>query len=98
MLVVDGNWESEIIVLCLVVKEDKMTISHLIEIFLKHNDTTKTIRIMGNQEMTERSVLDEKIPNAVLTISYTEKLPSWNHQWQNSYQCYPKNYSAGDNI
>ena len=40
ILVVDGNEESEIIALWLVVNEDKMTISHLKDIFLKHMDTT----------------------------------------------------------
>jgi len=40
MLVVDRNGESEIIALWLVVNEDKITISHLMDIILKHNDTT----------------------------------------------------------
>ena len=41
ILVVDRNGESEIIALWLVVNEDKMTISHLMDIFLKHMNTTK---------------------------------------------------------
>ena len=68
MLVVDGNGESEIIALWLVVNEDKTTISHLVDIFIKHNDTTKTRCIMADKELTERSVLTEKIPNAVMMI------------------------------
>ena len=78
MLVVDGNGESEVIALWLVVNEDKMTINHLMDILLKHNDTTKTKCI--NIRMTERSVIAENIFSAVLMIClfhiYNEKLLS----------------------
>ena len=37
LMVVDGNGESEIVVLWLVVYEDKDTISHLMDVFEKHN-------------------------------------------------------------
>ena len=67
-MVVDGNGESKIIALWLVVNEDKTTITHLMDIFMKHNDTTRTKCIMADKEMTERNVLAEKIPNAVLMI------------------------------
>ena len=80
MLVVDGNGESEITALWLVVNEDKMTISHLMDIFLKHNDTIKTKCIMADKEMTERSVLAEKIPNAVLMICLFHTLRSFRHE------------------
>ena len=40
MMVVDSNGESEIVALWLVVYEDKDTISHLMDIFERHNDTT----------------------------------------------------------
>ena len=68
MLVVDGNGESEIIAFWLVVNEDKTTISHLMDIFIKHNDTTKTKCIMADKNMTERSAFAEKIPGAALMI------------------------------
>ena len=42
LMVVDSNGESEIVALWLVVYEDKDTISHLMNIFEKHNDTTNT--------------------------------------------------------
>lgn len=42
LMVMDGNGESEIVALWLVVYEDKHTISHLMDIFEKHNDTTNT--------------------------------------------------------
>ena len=47
LMVVDGNGESEIIALWLVVYEDKDTISHLMDIFVKHNDTANTKCIMA---------------------------------------------------
>ena len=68
LMVVDGNGESEIVALWLVVYEDKDTISHLMDIFEKHNDTTNTKCIMADKDMTERKVLAEKIPNAALMI------------------------------
>jgi len=52
----------------LVVNEDQSTISHLMDIFVKHNDTSQTRCIMADKDMTERNVLAEKIPNAVLLI------------------------------
>ena len=68
LMVVDGNGESEIVALWLVVYEDKDTISHLMDIFVKHNDTANTKCIMADKDMTEREVLAEKIPNAALMI------------------------------
>ena len=80
MLVVDGNGESEVIALWLVVHEDKMTISHLMDIFLKHNDTTKTKCIMADKDMVERSVIAEKIPSAVLMICLFHTLRSFRRE------------------
>ena len=58
-----------------------MTISHLMDIFLKrHNDTTKTKCRMADKEMTERSVLAEKIPNAVLMICLFHTLRNFRHE------------------
>lgn len=80
LLVVDGNGESDIIALWLVVNEDKTTISHLVDIFIKHNDTTKTRCIMADKELTERSVLTEKIPNAVMMICLFHTLRTFRHK------------------
>ena len=60
LMVVDGNGESEIAALWLVVYEDKDTISHLMDIFVKHIDTTDTKCIMADKDITEREVLAEK--------------------------------------
>ena len=57
---VDGIGESETVALWLVVNEDKDTISHLMDIFVKHNDITNTKCIMADKDMTEREVLAEK--------------------------------------
>ena len=68
LMVVDGNEDNEIVALWLVVYEDKDTISHLMDIFEKHNDTTNNKCIMADKDMTKREVLAEKIPNAALMI------------------------------
>ena len=68
MLIVDGNGESEIVALWLVVNEDKPTIGHLMDVFVKHNDTSNTRCIMADKDFTERNVFAEKIPNATLMI------------------------------
>ena len=68
LMVVDGNGESEIVALWLVVYEDKDTISHLMDIFVKHNHITNTKCIMADKDMTEREVLAEKILNAAIMI------------------------------
>ena len=68
MMVVDGNGESEVIALWLVVHEDKVTISHLMDAFIKHNDTSNTRCIMADKDFTERDVFAQKIPGAELMI------------------------------
>lgn len=68
MMVVDGNGESEVIALWLVVHEDKTTIGHLMDTFIKHNDTSNTRCIMADKDFTERQIFAEKIPGAELMI------------------------------
>ena len=68
LMVVDSNGESEVVAFWLFVAEDKPTISHLVDVFKKHNDTTGTKCIMADKDMVERDVLSEKIPNANLLI------------------------------
>ena len=68
MMVVDGNGESEVIALWLVVREDKTTIGHLMNIFIKCNDTSSTGCIMADKDFTEREIFAEKIPDAELMI------------------------------
>ena len=68
LMVVDGNGESEVIGLWIVASEDKPTISHLMEIFITYNNTSKTKCIMADKDMTERNVLAEELPSAILLI------------------------------
>ena len=80
LMVVDGNGESEIVALWLVVYEDKDTISHLMDIIEKHNDATNTKCIMADKDMTEREVLAEKTPNAALMICLFHTLRTFCHE------------------
>ena len=68
LMIVNSNGESEVIALWLVATEDKSTISNLMDVFKKHNDTDSTKCIIGDKDMVERDVLTEKIPNAYLLI------------------------------
>ena len=68
IMVVDGNEESEVVTQWLVANEDKVTISHLMDVFAKHNDTTKAKCIMADKDMVERELIAEKIPSAALMI------------------------------
>ena len=68
IMVVDGNGESEVVTLWLAANEDKVTINHLMNVFIKHNDTTKTKCIMADKDMVERDIIAEKVPSAALMI------------------------------
>ena len=57
-MVVDGNWESGVVTLWLVANEDKVMISHMMDIFV----------IMADKGMVERDIIAEKIPSAALMI------------------------------
>ena len=67
-MVVDGNGEGEVVTLWLVANEDKFTISNLMDVFVKHNDTTKAKCIMADKDMVEREIIAKKIPGAALMI------------------------------
>ena len=68
LMIVDGNGESEVAALWLLSSEDKHTIQQMVTIFKRHNCTEGTKCIMADKDMTEREVLTEEIPNAVLLI------------------------------
>ena len=67
-MVVDGNGESEVIALWLVSSEDESTISFLMDVFKKYNDTGNTRCVMADKDMNERSIITEKLPSASLLI------------------------------
>lgn len=68
MMVVDGNGESEIVALWIVASEDRISIKNMVQIFKRYNPTDRTVCIMSDKDMTERDVLSEEIPNALLQI------------------------------
>jgi len=80
LMVVDGNEESEVIALWLVSSEDEPTISFLMDVFKKYNDTSTTQCVMANKDMTERDVITEKLPNAYLLICLFCTLRSFRHE------------------
>ena len=80
MMVVDGNGESEIVALWIVASEDRISIKNMVHIFKRHNSTDKTVCIMSDKDMTERDVLSEEIPNAVLQICLFHTLRSFKRE------------------
>ncbi|KAI0241979.1 hypothetical protein LSAT2_015340 [Lamellibrachia satsuma] len=62
LMVVDGNGESVVIGLWIVANEERATISGLMDIFAKHNDTASIKCVMANKDMVERDVIREKLP------------------------------------
>ena len=80
MMVVDGNGESEIVALWIVASEDRISIKNMVRIFKRHNSTDRTACIMSDKDMTERDVLSEEIPNAVLQICLFHTLRSFKRE------------------
>ena len=68
MMIVDGNGKSEIVALWIVASEDQISIKNTVGIFKRHHSTDRTVCItcMSDKDMTEKDVLSEEIPNAVL--------------------------------
>ena len=100
IMVVDGNGASEVVAFWLVANEDQSNISHLIDIFMKHNDTTQTRCIMADKDMTERNVLAEKIPIAVLFICLFHTLRTFHREITTDKmgirKCSPESHSTGN--
>ena len=66
IMMVDGNGEREIVALWIVASEDQIFIKNMVRIYKRHNSTDRTVCIMSDKNMTERDVLGEEIPDAVL--------------------------------
>jgi len=81
------------IALWLIVYEDKVTISHLMDGFLKHNDMSNKRCIMADKNFTERDVFTQKIPGAELMICLFYTLRTFRH----GYQCCTKDCCLGNN-
>lgn len=69
LLVEDGNGQSEIAAVFLLLEETEQSIKTMIGIFKKHNPNWKATRVlMANKDMTERDVLASEFPSAQLLI------------------------------
>ena len=68
-LVEDGNGESEIVALWMVMSEDVISIKQMAQIFKKHNPNwSKTRTIMSDKDFIERDVLKSEFPQASILI------------------------------
>lgn len=68
-LVEDGNGESEIIAVWMIVTEDAASVGQMADIFQKHNPNwEKTKTIMSDKDFIERDVLKSKFPEASILI------------------------------
>ncbi len=69
MLVEDGNGESEVAAAFLLLEETEESLSKVLEIFKRYNDSWESIRvIMTDKDLTERDVLSSSFPQANLLI------------------------------
>ena len=76
-LVIDGNGESEIVVVFVVGSEDGETISSLVTMFKQQNPAwDKTRTILTDKDFMERSVYSEQFPNASLQLCLFHVLKS----------------------
>ena len=68
-LVIDGNGESKIVAVFVVVSEDGETLTALLEVFQKHNPAwQKTMTILTDKDLTERAVYGRLFPSANLQL------------------------------
>ena len=68
-LVEDGNGESEIVAVWMVVTEDAISIRQMAEIFKKHNHRwSKTVTIMADKDFIEREAFKAVFPEASILI------------------------------
>lgn len=68
-LVEEGNGESEVVAVWMVVVEDTVSISQMAEIFKKHNPSwEKTKTIMSDKDFIERDALTSQFPDSSILI------------------------------
>ena len=69
ILIEDGNGQSEIVAVFLLLEETQESLSCVLDIFQKNNPGWEYVRvIMTDKDMTEREVLANKFPSAQLLI------------------------------
>lgn len=78
----DSNGQSEVIAIGLLVSEDKETLKWFFETFRSQNElpARKTIVIMTDKDLTERSVIKDVFPDAFLRICLFHVLRSFNRE------------------
>ena len=81
MLCEDSNGQSEIVTVCLLVTEDKDSMTWMVATFKNHNDEWKRIRVlMADKDIGERDVLKQSLPNASLLICLFHTLRSFRRE------------------
>ena len=69
ILVEDGNGQSELAAVFLLLEETESSISVMVDAFKKHNSKWDSVRvIMADKDMTERDVFAAAFPNSELLI------------------------------
>ena len=69
LLVEDGNGQSELAAVFLLLEETEMSISAMVNAFKKHNSKWESVRvIMADKDMTEQEVFAAAFPNSKLLI------------------------------
>ena len=69
MLIEDGNGQSEIVAVFLLLEENETSISAMVNSFKSHNNRWESVTVlMANKDMTEREVFASAFPQAKLLI------------------------------
>ena len=69
MLIEDGNGQSEIVAVFLLLEENETSISAMVNSFKTHNNRWESVRVlMADKDMTERDVFASAFPQAKLLI------------------------------
>ena len=81
MLIEDGNGQSEIIAVFLLLEETEASLSKMLEIFKKYNSAWSSVRVvMSDKDMTERQVLKASFPDADTLICLFHTLKSFRRE------------------
>lgn len=81
MLIEDGNGQSELVAVFLLLEETEDSLSKMMSIFKKYNSAWKSVRVvMSDKDMTERHVLAECFPDASLVICLFHTLRSFRRE------------------
>lgn len=81
LMVQDGNGQSHIISLGLLVREDKETLKWFLEIFLEKNPAhNKTMVVVTDKDLTKKAVIRKLLPNISLRICKFHSLRTFNRE------------------